>query len=63
MKKILLVLAIGAFAACNDGGTAEAPKTDSPAVTVDSPAAPVTVDTTVVKTTDTTVTKVDTTKK
>jgi len=32
MKKLLLVLAIGAFvASCNDSGTTEAPKTDSSA--------------------------------
>ena len=44
MKKLLLVLAIGAFvASCNDSGTAEAPKADSaattPAAAVDSAAA------------------------
>ena len=43
MKKLLLVLAIGAFvASCNDSGTTEAPKGDSaataPAATPDSAA-------------------------
>jgi hypothetical protein len=42
MKKLLLVLAIGSLfaVACNDGGSAEAEKTDSTAATptVDSPA-------------------------
>ncbi|OQP62958.1 hypothetical protein [Niastella populi] len=34
MKKLLLVLAIGSFVACNDGGSAEAEKTaaDSAAI-------------------------------
>ena len=44
MKKLLLVLAIGAFAACNDGGSADENKTDTSAK-VDSPAAPAPVDT------------------
>jgi len=57
MKKLLLVLAIGSFVACNDGGNADAEgKTDSaatpatvdtataPAPTVDSAAAPAATD-------------------
>jgi len=42
MKKLLLVLAIGSFVACNDGGSADADgKTDSTATpTVDSTATP-----------------------
>jgi len=47
MKKLLLVLAIGAFAACNDGGGSEEKAADSTATTVDSAAmAPAPVDTT-----------------
>lgn len=45
MKKLFIVLAIGAFAACN-GGATEAPAVDSTAVTVDSTVAPA-VDSTV----------------
>ena len=44
MKKLLLVLAIGAFAACNDGGSADENKTDT-ATKVDSAPAPAPVDT------------------
>ena len=34
MKKLLLVLTVAAFVACNDSGTTEeTPNTDSPAVT------------------------------
>ena len=53
MKKLLLVLAIGAFVACNDGGGSEETKAaDSSATTVDSNATkPAPVDTT--KATDT----------
>jgi hypothetical protein len=52
MKKLLLVLAIGAFVACNDGGsTTDAPATDSPAVAVDSPVTTPPVDTTHLDTT------------
>lgn len=42
MKKLLLVLAIGSFVACNDGGSAEAEKTADSTVTptVDSTPAP-----------------------
>jgi hypothetical protein len=62
MKKLLLVLAIGAFvASCNDSGTAEAPKTDTTATTPDT-ATTVTPDTSAVKA-DTSAVKVDTTKK
>lgn len=51
MKKLLLVLAIGAFVACNDGGGSEEQKTDSAApATVDSTPAPAPVDTTKVDT-------------
>lgn len=53
MKKLLLVLAIGAFVACNNSGSADAPKTDSPAVAVDTTAKPV----------DTTAAAADTTAK
>lgn len=61
MKKLLLVLAIGAFAACNDAGTGEAEKKDTTvnaAPAPDSTTAP--VDTLKV---DTTKAAVDTTKK
>ncbi len=38
MKKLLLVLAVAAFVACNDSGnTEEAPKADSPAVVAPAP--------------------------
>ncbi|MEY2901667.1 MAG: hypothetical protein RLY89_773 [Bacteroidota bacterium] len=57
MKKVLFVLALGAFAAC--GGENKEVKADSTAVTVDSTV--VKVDSTVV-TVDSTV-KVDSTKK
>jgi hypothetical protein len=57
MKKVLFVLALGAFAAC--GGENKDVKADSTAVTVDSTV--VKVDSTVV-TVDSTV-KVDSTKK
>ncbi|THU40024.1 hypothetical protein FAM09_09055 [Niastella caeni] len=49
MKKLLLVLAIGSFVACNDGGSADADKTaadTAAAATVDTPAPAPTVDTT-----------------
>ena len=65
MKKLLLVLAIGSFVACNDGGSAEADKTaadSTTAPTVDStPPAPV-ADSTAPVAVDTTK-KADTTKK
>ena len=54
MKKLSLVLAIGAFVACNNNGSADAPKADSPAVApVDTTAKPV----------DTTAAPADTTAK
>ncbi|HEX6432254.1 MAG TPA: hypothetical protein VF008_31395 [Niastella sp.] len=65
MKKLLLVLAIGSFVACNDGGSADAEKTaDSTATpTVDTAAAPApAIDTTAPAAVDTTK-KADTTKK
>ena len=46
MKKLLLVLAIGAFVACNDGGSADETKADSTAPAVDSTPPPAPVDTT-----------------
>lgn len=49
MKKLLLVLAIGAFAACGESGTESE-------TTVDSAAAPSTVDSSTVAPTDTTAT-------
>jgi hypothetical protein len=64
MKKLLLVLAIGSFVACNDGGSAEAEKTaaDTTAtIPADTTAPSASVDTTVH--TDTTVVKKDTTIK
>ncbi len=58
MKKLLLVLAIGAFVACNDGGSADETKTDTTPV-VDSTPPPPPADTTHVG--DTTIThKTDT---
>jgi len=57
MKKLLLVLAIGAFAACNDNTEAEGMKTDTVPVAIS-------VDTnTTVMQADTTVMVVDTLKK
>ncbi len=59
MKKLLLVLAIGSFVACNDGGSAEAEKTAA-----DTTATQPTVDTTATQpTVDTTAHAADTTKK
>lgn len=56
MKKLLLVLAIGAFVACNDNGGSDDTTTDTLAPsTADTTAIP--VDTTVVKPADTTVRK------
>ncbi|HEY6902042.1 MAG TPA: hypothetical protein VI233_15405 [Puia sp.] len=50
MKKFLFVLAIGAFAACNNSGGAEAPKGDSTvnhdSTHVDTSAAKMSADTT-----------------
>jgi hypothetical protein len=47
MKKLLLVLTIAAFVACNDSGnTEEAPKADSPAATEQTPVTPPAGDTT-----------------
>ncbi|WP_315816360.1 hypothetical protein [Paraflavitalea speifideaquila] len=55
MKKLLLVLAIGAFvASCNDGGTGTETKTDTTA-------APAAADTTAPAAADTTVKAADTT--
>jgi hypothetical protein len=48
MKKLLLILAIGAFVACNDNGTEEGTSADTTTVT------PATPDTSSVITTDTT---------
>ena len=55
MKKLLLVLAIGTFVACNDSGSADEPATDTTTT-----AAPAPVDT---PTTPADTTHVDTTKK
>ena len=44
MKKLLLVLAIGTFAACNDSGSADEPQADS--TTVNEAPAPAPVDST-----------------
>ena len=58
MKKLLLVLAIGAFVACNNSGTTESTKDSTTSTTHDTT---VVVPDTTVHTTDTT--KVDSTKK
>ena len=60
MKKLLFVLALGAFAACGSGDNKS--NNDTTVVKVDSPVvkAP---DTTVVKAPDTTVVKIDSTAK
>ncbi|HUR10178.1 MAG TPA: hypothetical protein VM012_02345 [Flavitalea sp.] len=47
MKKFLLILALGAFVACNDDGTGDSTKADSSA-------APITVDSSTVTPLDTT---------
>ena len=62
MKKLLLVLAIGSFVACNDGGSADAEKTADSTATVDTTAPTPIVDTTAPSAVDTTK-KADTTKK
>lgn len=54
MKKLLLVLAIGAFVACNNGGSEETKTTDSTTIT--------TTDTTTVPV-DTTTLPTDTTRR
>lgn len=54
MKKLLLVLAIGAFVACNDASTSGEKPADSPATTQPAP------DTTSTTPVDTTHTGVDT---
>ena len=61
MKKLFLVLAIGAFVACNDNAGTDETKTDTLPV-VDT-ATTVTVDTTSTTVVDTTVKVVDTIKK
>ncbi|MBN8858951.1 MAG: hypothetical protein J0H29_11220 [Sphingobacteriales bacterium] len=64
MKKLLVILAIGAFAACNNASetpaesTVDSPKVEAPA----EPAAPAAADTTTVKP-DSTAAAADTTKK
>ena len=64
MKKLLVILAIGAFAACNNASetpadsNVDSPKVETPA----EPAAPATVDSTTVKP-DSTTAPADTTKK
>ena len=63
MKKLLLVLAIGAFAACNDSATSTENAVDTSAnATVDSLTVDTSASTTTVDTTTTTTTTVDTTK-
>lgn len=62
MKKLLLVLAIGAFVACNDAGTGEGEKKDSTATQTAPPDSTAVidstkVDTSAVKAVDTTVKK------
>jgi len=52
MKKLLLILAIGAFVACNDNGSEEGTGTDTSTTTIDT--------STVVPAPDTTTTTVDT---
>lgn len=62
MKKLLLVLAIGAFAACNDSATTEATSVDSTSTMVDTTTvAP--MDTTSKMSADTSRAAIDTTKK
>lgn len=61
MKKLLLVLAIGAFVACNESATEETTTTDSPStLTVDTnTTAPAVPDTATVPMSDTSATKAD----
>jgi uncharacterized lipoprotein YajG len=61
MKKLFLVLAIGAFAACNNSSSTET-KTDTAAATKTDTAAAMKADTSAVKA-DTSKKAVDTTKK
>lgn len=64
MKKLLLVLAIGAFvASCNDGGTGTEPKADSTAAPAPADSSSVTPDSTVKPADSTTTAAPDTTKK
>jgi hypothetical protein len=63
MKKLLLVLAVGAFVACNNSGSSES-TTDSTTKSTDTASvAPMPADTTHAMGTDTTGTKKDSTKK
>ena len=59
MKKLLLVLAIGAFVACNNGGTEETKADTTTTITTDTTTVPVDTTTHPVDTTKV----VDTTKK
>lgn len=61
MKKLLLVLAIGAFAACNNNATEETKGTDTATAPVDTLSTP--MDTANRATTDTAAATVDTLKK
>ena len=61
MKKLLLVLAIGAFVACNESATEETPSTDSATNSTLDPntTAPALPDTATVPMSDTSATKAD----
>ncbi|MBC7849984.1 MAG: hypothetical protein H7Y31_09610 [Chitinophagaceae bacterium] len=59
MKKLLLVLAIGAFVACNNNAEGTDVKTDSPATTMQDTPTTIVIDSPVIKV-DSPVIKVDT---
>lgn len=64
MKKLLLVLAIGAFvASCNDGGTATETKADSTTAPAPAQDSTITTPDSTVKADSTTAAPADTTKK
>lgn len=60
MKKLLLVLAIGAFVACNESATEDSTTTDTATSTLDpNTTAPAVSDTAIVPATDSSAVKVD----
>jgi len=63
MKKLFLVLAIGSFVACNDGGSADQTKSDSTATPTVDTTAPAAADTTAPAPVADTTAKKDTTVK
>jgi hypothetical protein len=63
MKKLLLILAIGAFVACNDNGSEEGTGTDTTGTTVDTSTVIPAPDTTTINPVDTSAARPDTTAR